>query len=489
MTISEKLDFLMTLTGTSNSALARSLSYDTSYISRIRAGKRGLPRRQPFLEPVSIYFARGLTTPVQRSAAATLLTPGQEWPADPAHGAARILRWLSATPEDISAPIGALLQSISSSQDRPPLPEADAMAEPPLLEDPALFYGNQGKRAVVLRFLSDLCADGKAHHLSLVSDEAMDWLTGDPAFVRTWSALLLRLLAQGGQITIIHSISRDLGEMLEAVQKWIPLYLTGRILPYYCPQLRDGICRRSLFVCAGQAAVMSSSIRDQTEGMVTLYLRNPQAVAALEQEFANYLALCRPLMEIYQYPHRPEVEARLTALVSSRAPLVFAGPTLLPLAGDPPPFFPTLLPLLQDRLDAGGSVTELLCLPELPTGPEPVPLCDLWDRPNCVRSIHTLWVRLSAAIERMAACPNYRLIITDRLPANVCLMAAGQEEVLLFPAAPPTTVFDVTEPRMTAALWDHLQRAEAKSGQGAALTRLRLRLSALEALERNLGMP
>ena len=53
MTFSEKLDLLMSLTGTSNSALGRALSYDPSYISRVRAGKRGLPRRQPFLQPAS----------------------------------------------------------------------------------------------------------------------------------------------------------------------------------------------------------------------------------------------------------------------------------------------------------------------------------------------------------------------------------------------------------------------------------------------------
>ena len=77
MTLAEKLDFLMTLTATSNSTLGRALSYDASYISRVRAGKRGLPRRQPFVQPAAEYFARKIILPVQQNAAASLLTPGR----------------------------------------------------------------------------------------------------------------------------------------------------------------------------------------------------------------------------------------------------------------------------------------------------------------------------------------------------------------------------------------------------------------------------
>ncbi len=233
MNFSEKLDLLMTITGTSNSALGRALSYDPSYISRVRAGKRGQPRRQPFLEPAAKYLARAIQTPAQQHAVTGLLAMSRPWPQDPAEGAVCLLQWLQAQSKDMTEPIDQFFRHFTA----PPTESitGGVIETPPPIEDPAFFYGNSGKREAVVRFLADLCADGQPHTLCLVSDEAMEWLQEDRVFRRQWGALLTRFLAQGGKITIIHTIDRDLGEMLVALREWIPLYLSGQILPYYCP--------------------------------------------------------------------------------------------------------------------------------------------------------------------------------------------------------------------------------------------------------------
>ena len=55
-TLSEKIDFLMTLTATRSSTLARALNYDPSYISRIRHGKRRFPQEEAILSKMAAYF-------------------------------------------------------------------------------------------------------------------------------------------------------------------------------------------------------------------------------------------------------------------------------------------------------------------------------------------------------------------------------------------------------------------------------------------------
>ena len=80
--ISQKLDFLMKLTDTSNSALAKALSFDASYISRIRNGERGIPLHQPFVEPAAAYFSRRINNTYQRKVLSDVLNNGTPISAD-----------------------------------------------------------------------------------------------------------------------------------------------------------------------------------------------------------------------------------------------------------------------------------------------------------------------------------------------------------------------------------------------------------------------
>ena len=470
MTFSEKLNVLMNLTGTSNSELGRALSYDPSYISRVRAGKRGLPRRQPFVKPASEFFAGAIVTHVQQDAAANLLTRGMPWPEDPKQGADYLLRWLEATPEEMSEPLGQFFQSISTA---PPVElKSDVQPEfTPTEEDTVFFYGNEGKREAVLRFLADAC-ENKVESIQLVSDESMAWLAESVSFQRQWIAMLVRFLEQGGQITIIHTIDRSLDDMLLAVQRWMPLYMTGHILSYYCPRVRDGICRRSLFVAPGRVALVGCSILENTENMANLLTREPEAVAGYEKEFSNYLAICRPLIDIYREGQGPELEKRFLHLLTGDGPLLTASAI---------PFAPgqsgssAMEQAYQQRLARGEEVIELLHLPD-PSDKDiqsvPLPLCDLLGSPDQCYTPEELRDRVRDAMERCRQYPGYRAVLTHRLPAAITLLARNREEVLIFPSAPPTTVFALAEPRLASALWDYLQRAVGQADQKRSYRRL-----------------
>ena len=290
--IAERLDFLMKLTDTRNAALGRALNFDASYISRIRSGKRGLPPSHPFVKPAAAYLARSVRADFQKNAILRELGLSCPWPETEAEAAALLASYL----ETDKAPGAAAI---------PHMPErANKAAGEGVASEVRLFYGAEGKRAATLCFLGALVADGRAHTLLLYSDEEMDWLYEDPDFARRWAGQMEALLQNGGSIRIIHTISRDANEMWEAVGKWLPLYLRGHIVPYYYPRLRDKVYRRTLFIAAGHSALISDTVTGQQDAL-DLLLREPQAVAALEQEFAAYLALCRPLMEIIP-PERSE---------------------------------------------------------------------------------------------------------------------------------------------------------------------------------------
>jgi len=291
-TLSEKIDFLMTLTATRSSTLARVLNYDPSYISRIRSGKRGIPTHQPFLEPASLYFAKAIKKEHQKDAAANAMQLQAAWPEDEKKAAKQIEAWLKGEPiaEDPLARVTASLRGAKKDAHQAENAREKSQA--------LLFFGDEGKREGVRIFLEDLVQSGKPCTLLLHSDENMNWLTEDPTFARVWAGLLVQIAQSGGRIRIIHSIGRQLNEMWEAVQKWLPLYMTGAIEPYYYPLIRDGVYLRTTFIAEGRSAFVSNAVQGQKGDPLSFLITDQHAIRALEQEFCAFLALCRPLMEV-----------------------------------------------------------------------------------------------------------------------------------------------------------------------------------------------
>lgn len=323
-TIAEKIDFLMKLTNTRNSDLGQALNFDASYISRVRNGKRGLPKTEPFIDPAAEYFAARITEDYSKAAAANVLCLHQEWPADERESAELLAEWLAS--EQLDNPIDRFISAMQEPSPRMSASEAKYPATNGTRVMTSLYYGTEGRRDSVIAFLSELCESGKAYTLLLTSDEDMAWLFEDETFARVWASLMGRLIQNGSRIKIIHSIGRDANEMWEAVRKWLPLYMTGAIQPFYYPRLRDGLLHRSLFIAVGRSALCSVSTSGQTADSMIQLLRDRNAVKSMEQEFTAYLKLCRPLMEIVLPSEERGLERLLRAFVSAPGDLLVSFP-------------------------------------------------------------------------------------------------------------------------------------------------------------------
>lgn len=280
--IGRKLDFLMTLTGTKNNMLAKALSFDTSHISRIRSGQRGLPTHRDFLEPASKYFARHIREPYQISGAEDAICPGKPFPQSIQQRAALIASWMLS---DETGPEG-LREDATAEGCRQSL-------------DVQYYFGNEGKRTASQRLLQAALDGAAGSKLLLYSDEDMSWMTEDPDYFRKWAGMMMSILTGDNRITIIHNLSRNLDELMTAVSGWIPLYFTGNIAPWYCPRLRDEVFHMTRFILAGKEAVVGGYAGTDYERAYSIYVQERGMVKVLEDQFAALLKLCRPLMAVY----------------------------------------------------------------------------------------------------------------------------------------------------------------------------------------------
>jgi hypothetical protein len=305
----EKLDFLMSITKTSNSALSMRISLDASHISRLRRGERKLVRNAEYIKQMAVFFVHQCVSDYQINALLERVNMPAAQFKDPVTAAERVYLWLLSEEKSEADSVTGFLHGMEGFRKGSPQNDSmgllsDSISVP--TSDISLFYGVEGKREAVLKFLTVVSRSRTPGLLLLYSDESMDWLTQDAVFQMKWRNLLSEVISKGNHIRIIHTVSRNLDEMLEALSKWIPLYMTGSIEPFYYPKIRDGIFRRTLFIAPDKAAVSSSSIGSMDDKVTNFLFRKEKVIASLEEEFNNYLSLCKPLMRIFTDKNRSE---------------------------------------------------------------------------------------------------------------------------------------------------------------------------------------
>lgn len=301
----EKLDFLLNITNTSNSALSQKIKLDPSHVSRLRRGQRNAIKDEAVITAMADYFARHCMSDYQRKALSDTLNISMAI-FNTNELSISIKKWLSNEKGDDIKAVGGFLDGLSNLNLNSKMPEKltetiKKINESTIIpqDEVSVYYGIEGKRKASEYFLLEVIAQNKPQTLLLYSDEATDWMTADREFAARWAKLMIGVLSKGNKIKIIHTVSRDLDEMLNAIRQWMPLYMTGLIEPYHYPKKRDGMFKQTMFISPGVIAVISSSVGQSINHAANLLIRKDDAISAYAEEFNLYLNQCKPLMRIF----------------------------------------------------------------------------------------------------------------------------------------------------------------------------------------------
>lgn len=182
-----------------------------------------------------------------------------------------------------------------------------------------IWQGNKGRRKAVLMFLSQTLLMPKPIELLLVSQEPLNWLTEDQAFLRKWQKLLIEILHKGHKIQIIHSVNRSLASLDSILDYWLPLHLTGQVKSWFHPVYGDLPYYLTMFI-AKKSMVLSSITPSKLPGPVSTTLaHDPLSLAQYTAIFDSLVEDCQELIKIYPTPDF------LTAIEESIAPSLQLG--------------------------------------------------------------------------------------------------------------------------------------------------------------------
>ncbi|MFZ7132600.1 MAG: transcriptional regulator [Eubacteriales bacterium] len=307
MNFNEKLDFLMNITKTKNSDLAMYTSLDSSYISRLRRGKRKLSKSENYVRSMAEYFAKSIKEDYKKKTIFDLISRSGFLIKENLTNTQILYHWLKDEKEDELKVVEGFIDNFSNFQFKKTNTWENAENKiKKEKKDVEIYPGIQGKREGVLNFLSLVLEEKNPQTLLLFSDEDLDWLAGDNSFRNKWKDYMDQIILKGNKIIIIHELSRNLFEMLTSIKEWMPLYMTGAIEPYYYPKKRDGIFRRTIFAAPDTAALTSTVVGNMGNINVNYLVQNKNALKGLETEFNNYLKLCKPLVKIFDNRNRKQ---------------------------------------------------------------------------------------------------------------------------------------------------------------------------------------
>lgn len=492
MDFNEKLDFLMKLTNTSNSLLARHIAMDPSFVSRLRSGTRKPSKNEDYIEPISKFLSKRCTEDYQKDGLFDILGISQRHvPMDPISISALMISWLLNKDAASDDSIVSLIKNIDEFSFKKPqsLNTEDSGLQLERI-DSGTYVGIDGKRQCVIGFLSAVIQNPTPQTLLLYSNEDMEWLAGDPVFTSKWAALFFEVLKRGNNVKIVHTISRSLDEMLTAIKEWLPFYMTGRIEPMYYPKTMDGVFRRTMFIAPQTCALISNSVGNVASSSVNNYFTDPTAINAYEAEFIDFLRQCRPLMKIFNpISSREHLESMVEfeneegdIMIRSRILSSFTFPQFLlerilkelnhPDKASMVTFHRARLNRLIQSL-ATNKITEIVVLPALEDIKEkriPIGFSTMFSEKEIPYDQYTMKSHLENIVSLLKHHENYNVVLLDNSDNDLSIYIKENVGLFVLKYSIPSITFAINEQGMTSAFWNymHLQLRQVtpdKSGK------------------------
>lgn len=300
MHFSNKLNFLMNITNTTNKELAEGISVDRSLISLLRSGKRKTPRNHDHVMHMATFFAKRCSADFQFHALAEMMGKPELRPGVSTDVLSKKLyNWMLG-----DAP---MVEHIFENIAQPPvIPSAIQEQNPILLSssqdgETNFFYGSEGMRQSLRHLFRIIQQIDSPCTIYLVSDLNMEWLFEDHHFMNEFSRALYMVFQKGFRLCHIMPSLNYMNRYVESLRYWLPIYASGQAEVYYYPRLRDNLYRRSLIIFEGHCVQANTGIGN-SPNLITVNSTTPALVDAYYEQFKHELSLCRPALKTHTNP-------------------------------------------------------------------------------------------------------------------------------------------------------------------------------------------
>ena len=287
------------------SELAKELSFDPSYLSRIKAGQRRPADLAAFVDGVCRFVVRKYTADGDLATASSLIGAAAGTLKGDTYY--RILaEWIYGG--DWKAPNTA--ENFLKKLDDFDLNEYiraihfDEMKIPTAPFQMPTRHSATGLKDMMdteLSFLKATVLSRSDAPVLIYSDMPMEKMGKDPEFPKKWMYGMAAMLKKGLHLNMIHNVDRPFHELLLGLEAYIPMYMTGQISPYYLSEPPSKVFHHLLEVSGAAALEGAAIVGHHAEGKYYL-TNNKDEVRQYQARAGALLSKAKPLMDIYRTP-------------------------------------------------------------------------------------------------------------------------------------------------------------------------------------------
>lgn len=313
--LQKKLNVLCTVFSVNLADMSKSLKYDSSYISRIRNGKRRPANPQKFAYDVAGYFSVCYNSDSDKKIIAEILNIKPSLIKTRDNYVSELTSWLtdSKVTKKPENPIGNFLSALNSFDLNEYIKAIrfDELKVPSLpfqLPTAKSYYGIDEMKNGELDFLKATALSKSNHDVFMYSDMQMDDMAADMEFSKKYMFGLAVMLKKGLHLNVIHNLNRPFNELMLGLECWIPLYMTGQISPYYLKGAHNQLfCH---FLNVSGAAALSGECVSGFHAKGRYYLtKNKDELSYYQERSSFILKKAYPLMDIYREDKSAELAA------------------------------------------------------------------------------------------------------------------------------------------------------------------------------------
>ena len=497
MQFSNKLNFLMNITNTSNKELAEGISVDRSLISLLRSGKRKPPRNHDHIQHMAAFFARRCSADFQFHALAEMLEKPELRPdISKKILTDKLYNWMLGDTPMIEHVFENIVQPPSTTDINPEYTPILTSASSD--GQTQFFYGTEGMREA-LRSIFDIVSQiDQPCPIYLISDLNMEWLFEDYQFMKIFSNALHHVFRKGYTLCHIMPSLNYMNRYVESLRYWLPIYASGRAEVYYYPRLRDNLYRRSLMIFPEHCVQASTGIGNSPD-LITVNSTNASLIDAYFLQFRHELALCKPALLTHTDPlaqfscFRELLQTKSPVIQNAANPSPYTLPVPILedcLQQETIPEWKKMWELLMEdivKFEERISHTEFFEICPLAT-PEEIRAGKVWVgfhkqiSPNHPRyTPETYALHLQHILDLMDKYENYHLIpmnAGERQDYNLFSSESGL--TLLLGSSVPPYMLEIRRPEFSLACYEYLmRRADMIGYTSIRRTKARIRIKEL----------